>query len=52
MRNLYGTRGINYIPKHSIFVIACLVLLSILLISGGTEGFFVDIFGVLPSQQM
>lgn len=32
MRNLYGIRGINYILKQSIFVIACLVLLSILLI--------------------
>ena len=39
MRNLYGIRGINYILKHSIFVIACLVLLSILLILAVPKGF-------------
>jgi hypothetical protein len=39
MRNLYGIRGINYILKHSIFVIVYLVLLSILLILAVPKGF-------------
>jgi len=39
VRNLYGIRGINHILKHSIFVIACLVLLSILLILAVPKGF-------------